>query len=367
MGEKLVLMDSVATTYPELRGILDALASVLAPGQVMRKQAWEETEQAKLSCKRSRGRYLELACLESAIQETVDDYHSCAGAVGKEGNAAASVLQAEGLWCNSKIYESLYSSLTEAVASQKLRMPEFEEGVVLRSSLPHNSDQKVATFLGLAPEHVQTSGSRNLARQVIPELEHRLELKVTSLLEIIARRDGDDCSDEYAGREFVGSLFARRLMAIDRSREDEAALMAQCASSFSQCLSSLVQLLSILGELIADHKHGAVRKSLEAQARYLQAHCSTLLLKLDTLEHQIKYKTYTSQTVPALCAVAGHIQGRRKDLEDKLSQVQCQLKAYRDGGQELKQMSERYRTVKESLADAKYALEQMESLALQEF
>jgi hypothetical protein len=108
------------------------------------------------------------------------------------------------------------------VASQKLRMPEFEEGVVLRSSLPHNSDQKVATFLGLAPEHVQTSGSRNLAvslrslhviptvartlyskhswsltaphlstsqRQVIPELEHRLELKVTSLLEI-ARRDG---------------------------------------------------------------------------------------------------------------------------------------------------------------------------------
>jgi len=164
-----------------------------------------------------------------------------------------------------------------------------------------------------------SSPSVAMQRQVIPELERRLSKRLGSLEELTGVSSGSD--DETGVAQTPAAILAARVEDLERSKAQEATLLANCAANFSDCMNTLMQLLSKLSELIQGHKHGCVRKDLEAQAQYLQAHCSTLLLKLDTLQHQIKYKTYTSQTVPALCAVAGHLQGRRKELEDKLSMV----------------------------------------------
>mmetsp|Transcript_41968 Transcript_41968/g.108781 ORF Transcript_41968/g.108781 Transcript_41968/m.108781 type:complete len:363 (+) Transcript_41968:511-1599(+) len=361
MDKQQAVLQAAVAACPELSGVLEVLAASLAPGQLATRRAWEETEQAKLQCRQHRTRYLELACLEDALQELIDDFYS--STQDKDASSSAA-METDGLWCTAEVYQSLQTSLAGASAAQRLRIPEFPDTAGSQHSLHREADDCMKMLLGLSAEHVQHPISRNTIRQVIPELERRLSKRLGSLEELTGVSSGSD--DETGVAQTPAAILAARVEDLERSKAQEATLLANCAANFSDCMNTLMQLLSKLSELIQGHKHGCVRKDLEAQAQYLQAHCSTLLLKLDTLQHQIKYKTYTSQTVPALCAVAGHLQGRRKELEDKLSMVQCQLAAYRQGGQELKEMGRQYKSYKDSISDAKYALEQMESLALQE-
>ena len=59
----------------------------------------------------------------------------------------------------------------------------------------------------------------------------------------------------------------------------------------------------------------------QAKAEGLKATCETLLSKLENLKAQFMYKTYTAQNLQALYTVAGHIDGRHQELQNRVAKV----------------------------------------------
>mmetsp|Transcript_17569 Transcript_17569/g.49062 ORF Transcript_17569/g.49062 Transcript_17569/m.49062 type:complete len:231 (-) Transcript_17569:1805-2497(-) len=228
-------------------------------------------------------------------------------------------------------------------------MPEIQS-----LTLEPSPDAAALTLLGLSPEDFEYDGVPKVA--VIPELELRLAHRCKWLQEALeAKREGVEAPNYPA--DVNASL---RVSKVRRDRATIAKKTVDVTALFVSCSTDLLNVLGCLDTLVKKHTHGLQRSHLEAKANSLIATCETLLAKLENFKAQFMSKTYTAENVQALHTVAGHIDGRHQEVQARLAKVQQKLSEYEEHESELLALAEDHRMLEEQIADAMYALQQLE-------